>query len=177
VFLPPDWTDETPVTVVDLTDLPPGLTPNLNGDGTYYGHWKDIPKDWEWRDEDDLSWHSHSHYGGPSMMVVQARPAPQPPTEPTAEKVIARYLAQAPEQGDWEWEDHCEGVASGVLGALKAAGYGLIQLVDGDNNQETGEPFYPLCTDPDCGAASYGSHTHPVPGGRDMADRPGGGDQ
>lgn len=36
--------------------------------------------------------------------------------------IVARYLLNAPEQGDWPWEDHCDGMAGGIVEALRAAG-------------------------------------------------------
>lgn len=43
--------------------------------------------------------------------------------EPDPEELhlVKDYLIGAPEQGDWEWEDHCEGLAGGILQALHAA--------------------------------------------------------
>lgn len=34
-------------------------------------------------------------------------------------RVVTLYLINQPEQGDWEWEDHCEGLAGGILNALR----------------------------------------------------------
>lgn len=36
--------------------------------------------------------------------------------------IIRDYLVDAPEQGDWAWEDHCDGLAGGILVALKSHG-------------------------------------------------------
>jgi hypothetical protein len=47
-----------------------------------------------------------------------------------AERIAAAYLAHAPEQGDWPWEDHCEGVASGIFYALHDAGWRLVKISD-----------------------------------------------
>ncbi len=43
----------------------------------------------------------------------------------TAVQVVTEYLIHQPEQGEWEWEDHCEGIAGGILAALEAHGYVL----------------------------------------------------
>lgn len=37
--------------------------------------------------------------------------------------IITRYLVCQPEQGGWPWEDHCEGIAGGILAALDRAGW------------------------------------------------------
>ena len=44
-------------------------------------------------------------------------------TGTTARHVIRDYLLHAPEQSDWPDEDHANGLALGVLGALEEAGY------------------------------------------------------
>jgi len=88
VYLPDDWEPGTRVAVVDLTALPPGLTPNLAGDGTYYGALRDVPKGWDVRE--DSEWTSYADYVGTDTsrtlhaagsIIVQARPAPRPPAE------------------------------------------------------------------------------------------------
>lgn len=38
--------------------------------------------------------------------------------DPAELRVVTAYLLAPPEQGEWPWEDHCEGMASGVLNAL-----------------------------------------------------------
>lgn len=38
--------------------------------------------------------------------------------DPEELRAVELYLVNAPEQGDWEWEDHCEGLAGGILQAL-----------------------------------------------------------
>jgi len=83
VTVPLDWKPETRVAVVDLTALPPGLTPNLNGDGTYTGTLRAARKaGYQMRLIDGAPW------GPPGPCdnadedsIVQARPAPQPTTE------------------------------------------------------------------------------------------------
>lgn len=40
-------------------------------------------------------------------------------------KIITEYLIHAPEQSDWPWEDHCDGLAGGILTQLKLNGYEL----------------------------------------------------
>jgi hypothetical protein len=37
--------------------------------------------------------------------------------------IMATALAVAPEQGDWPWDEHCEGVALSVLEVLHRCGY------------------------------------------------------
>lgn len=41
------------------------------------------------------------------------------------EAVIAAYLMAAPEQGDWGWAAHCDGMAGGLIDALDAHGYSV----------------------------------------------------
>ena len=55
---------------------------------------------------------------------------PEPPPfgdgwepHPKALRVVARYLLNSPEQGDWDLWDHCEGVAGGILSDLHEAGF------------------------------------------------------
>lgn len=44
---------------------------------------------------------------------------------------IARdYLIHQPEQGDWPWEDHCEGIAGGILDALHQSGFVLVPVAE-----------------------------------------------
>ena len=43
---------------------------------------------------------------------------------------IEQYLIHQPEQGDWPWEDHCNGLAGGILAALRAAGVVLVPIGD-----------------------------------------------
>jgi hypothetical protein len=45
------------------------------------------------------------------------------PWEKTVQDVVRDYLIHQPEQGGWPWEDHCDGVASGILSALYQSGY------------------------------------------------------
>lgn len=47
---------------------------------------------------------------------------------PWAEGPIRDYLVHQPEQGDWPWEDHCEGLAGGILAALSRAGVALVPI-------------------------------------------------
>ena len=42
---------------------------------------------------------------------------------PDAQQVIRNALINAPEQGDWPWEDHCDGVASSITEHLIRAGH------------------------------------------------------
>lgn len=41
--------------------------------------------------------------------------------DPDDLRVVRDYLIHQPEQGDWEWEDHCAGLAGGILQALRVA--------------------------------------------------------
>jgi len=72
-----------------MVQAPPGLTPNLNGDGTWYGALRDVPNGWQIRDEGD-AWYGYDEFVGSDRqhmihtagsIIVQARPAPQPPTD------------------------------------------------------------------------------------------------
>lgn len=47
--------------------------------------------------------------------------------DPRVVRIIRDYLVTAPEQGDWPWEDHCEGLASGILAALFAKDFIIIE--------------------------------------------------
>lgn len=47
--------------------------------------------------------------------------------DPRVVRIIADYLAHAPEQSDWPWEDHCEGLAGGILAALFAKDFIIIE--------------------------------------------------
>lgn len=38
-------------------------------------------------------------------------------------RIVYEYLRVAPEQGDWPYEDHLEGLASGIVEALRSAGH------------------------------------------------------
>jgi hypothetical protein len=49
---------------------------------------------------------------------------------PTVTEVIAEALRAAPEQGDWPFHDHCDGVAAFVRQALKDNGYLIFHHVD-----------------------------------------------
>jgi len=79
-YLPRDWHAGTPVAVIDLTALPPGLTPNLNGDGTYWGEQRHVPAGWQVQITARGNWAITKH-DPESRVIVQARPAPRPPTE------------------------------------------------------------------------------------------------
>jgi hypothetical protein len=122
VPMPDDWEPGTRVAVVDLTDLPPGLTPNLGGDGTYWGPIHAVPAGWQARSRDDMDWSTTGTFI--TGEVVQARPAPQPPTETVT---LAAAVA---------------GNRKIVRIADDASKYHLMVevLVDGDDNQETSEP-------------------------------------
>jgi hypothetical protein len=39
-----------------------------------------------------------------------------------AAAIAARILIGAPEQGDWNWDDHCYGIADAIAHQLDAAG-------------------------------------------------------
>jgi hypothetical protein len=43
-------------------------------------------------------------------------------------RIATQYLLTRPEQGDWDYEDHWEGIASGILHALHRAGYEVKSL-------------------------------------------------
>jgi hypothetical protein len=45
--------------------------------------------------------------------------------DPAVVRVITDYLVNQPEQGDWPWRDHCEGLSGGILSALTSAGYSV----------------------------------------------------
>ena len=47
-----------------------------------------------------------------------------------AEGPIEQYLIHQPEQGDWPWEDHCNGLAGGILDALRGAGVVAVPVND-----------------------------------------------
>src|SRR5262245_58530045 len=59
----------------------------------------------------------------PDVLPPSAAIAPRPTCHTSAEAVVTNYLMHAPEQGDWPWEEHCNGLASGVLAALDAHGF------------------------------------------------------
>ena len=40
----------------------------------------------------------------------------------------AAYLAHCPEQGDWPWGDHCEGVAGGILAGITDNGWRIVRF-------------------------------------------------
>jgi len=89
-LLPPHWEPGTRVAVVDLTHIRPGLTPNLGGAGTYSGTLDAVleeqrhnGKEWQARRDANDPWQPADelwNHRRPST-IVQARPAPQPPTE------------------------------------------------------------------------------------------------
>lgn len=41
--------------------------------------------------------------------------------------VIRRYLMRAPEQGEWPLEEHCDGMAGGIMLDLMEAGYEIVR--------------------------------------------------
>lgn len=41
-------------------------------------------------------------------------------------EIVRNYLLNQPEQGDWLWEDHCSGIAGGILHAIALAGRDVI---------------------------------------------------
>jgi hypothetical protein len=45
----------------------------------------------------------------------------------TAQDIVRDYLVNAPEQSDWPWEDHCDGLAMGILGSLHRAGWRIVR--------------------------------------------------
>lgn len=51
--------------------------------------------------------------------------------EPIHLQIVTAYLEHMPEQGDWPWHDHCEGLAGGVLNALHNNGFELAKVSEG----------------------------------------------
>lgn len=39
-----------------------------------------------------------------------------------AHEIIAEYLSRQPDQGSWDWVDHCLGLSAGILYALREQG-------------------------------------------------------
>lgn len=44
---------------------------------------------------------------------------------PQAFEIVSLYLINQPDQGDWAWDEHCMGLASGILNALRDKGWTL----------------------------------------------------
>jgi hypothetical protein len=183
VELPKDWGGGTRVAVVDLTDLPPGLTPNINSDGTYYGSVEAVEKaGWQWRPGEAFSWeHPDRLEDRNPTIVVQARPAPQPPTERIPwHQAVGRKLPDGTDiYSVTKAEDELY-----ILTAAPNEGYEQTDLnpdrmvevlVDSDDNQETSEPpTYPTCKMCGCQLTWRGE----CPRSRDhFVIRPGGGDR
>jgi hypothetical protein len=118
----------------------PGAFPGpvVDGAPTWGAYLRDVPSDdtWQWSHGDWPDWVPGADARGPAPSTwVLARRSPKA----TAEQVIAQYLQHAPEQGDWPDDEHAEGVASGVLGALTAAGYCVVvdAVVEAEIVEET----------------------------------------
>lgn len=45
--------------------------------------------------------------------------------DPDLLRLVTDYLVNGPEQGEWAWEEHCEGLAGGILHAMHEAGIDL----------------------------------------------------
>lgn len=65
---------------------------------------------WRWHAEDG----KHLDHEAMEEWPVEARLA------------VADYLTNAPEQGEYPWPDHCDGLSGGVMGALWDAGYQVV---------------------------------------------------
>jgi len=148
INLPADWEPSTRVAVVDLTALPPGLTPNLGGDGTYWGMLADvIQAGYEWRCNDTHSWMPPTigdRTGPHSRDIVQTRPAPQPPTEriPWHQAVGRRAPGGDTIVQVSAWTSGSQAYFLAKQGATQyEVSDGMVEvLVDSDDNQETSEP-------------------------------------
>lgn len=68
-----------------------------------------------------------AHKGGP---VNQPHHTERYTTPASARIVIRDYLVHQPDQDDWDWEDHCDGIAGGILSSLRAAGFWLLRQPD-----------------------------------------------
>jgi hypothetical protein len=44
----------------------------------------------------------------------------------TVLSIATQYLLTRPEQGEWDYEDHWQGIAGGILHALHHAGYEVL---------------------------------------------------